>query len=83
MKKQIKRTIRVVITASYEIDWATERSDPINVYLELEAQPLTNNGKTINEVIQAKNIRDMGEEQKKKYIGTTTIQRNKEIPREK
>lgn len=45
-------TIRVLKTDSYEIDWATERSLPIRLYLELEAQPDRRTEKTITEPTQ-------------------------------
>lgn len=55
MIKNIKRTIRVLNTASQEIDWATERKLPISLYLELEDHPLKRFDKTITEPKQ-KNI---------------------------
>jgi hypothetical protein len=45
------RTMRVLNTDSYEIDWATDRKLPIKEYLELEDQPDIKTGKTIAEVI--------------------------------
>ena len=50
-----KRTIKVLKTDSYEIDWATERKLPIREYLELEDQPASKTANTIIEPTQ-KNI---------------------------
>lgn len=49
------KTIRVLKTDSYEIDWATERRLPIKEYLELEDQPAIKTEKTMIEPTQ-KNI---------------------------
>ncbi len=47
-------TRRVLNTASYEIDWATERRLPIRLYLELEDQPDRSTENTITEPTQKK-----------------------------
>lgn len=49
---------KVVNTDSYEIDWATERREPMNVYLELDLQPASKFAKTIAEPINKKDKRD-------------------------
>ena len=55
MNKNITKTIIVLNTDSYEIDWATERRLPIRLYLELEDQPASKTEKTIRDPMQ-KNI---------------------------
>lgn len=56
--KTLIKTIKVLKTDSYEIDWATERSLPIKEYLELEDQPASKTEKTITDPIQKNIIRD-------------------------
>jgi hypothetical protein len=51
-------TIKVLKTDSYEIDWATERSLPIKLYFELDAQPDNNTEKTIIEPTQKNNTKE-------------------------
>lgn len=54
LNEQVEKTTnttreRVVNTASQEMDWATERKEPIKEYLELEDQPPRRTPKTIIE----------------------------------
>jgi hypothetical protein len=49
---------RVVRTASYEIDWATERNLPTREYLELEDHPEIKTGITIAEPIARNKIKE-------------------------
>lgn len=68
----------VLKTASYEIDWATERKQPIKLYLELEDQPLT---KTENTKEEPKQKNKSIEKLKEKTV--TSIGRNSHTTRAK
>jgi len=57
-ERNITNTTRVLKTDSYEIDWATERKLPINLYLELEDHPLNSTENTITEPTQKKRTRE-------------------------
>ena len=56
--KTVTRTIRVLKTASYEMDCATERRLPIREYLELDDQPASKTEKTITELTQKNMTRE-------------------------